>query len=344
MKVRALTFALLAHCLAASSFAQQPSPLPPAPLRPGAESGPTKVTYAVWIGDVTKIDSVEQTFTANFMVLMRWHDARLKHDGPGVKEFDLDDVWHPNLLLTNDGGESSTSLPDKVDVTPDGTALFRQRYIGAFTQSLDLRAFPFDTETFGVRLVMLGSRPQDIALAPDPQTASLGWRGGVGLSQRLTMQDWRVLSASTRAEPFHVAPGLELASFTFEFTAQRNSKHFVIKVILPLILIVAMSWAVFWIEPNDASTQFGISITAMLTLIAYRFAIDGDVPKLPYLTRLDAFVLMSTVLVFLSMIEVMVTTKFANRDRLDLARTIDRRCRWIFPLVFAAASLLTFLE
>ena len=60
-------------------------------------------------------------------------------------------------------------------------------------------------------------------------------------------------------------------------------------------------------------------------------------PKLPYLTRLDSFILMSSLLVFLSLIEVMFTTKLANRDRLDLARTIDRRSRWIFPLVFATA-------
>ncbi len=345
MKRRALIFALLTLFLAAVAHAQQPpSPLPPVPLRPGAESGPTKVTYAVWIGDITKIDSVEQTFSANFMVLMRWHDPRLKHDGPGVKEFDLDGIWHPRLLLTNDGGDSSASLPEKVDVTPDGTALFRQRYIGAFTQPLNLRAFPFDTETFRVRIVMLGSRPQDLALAPDPDTVSMGWRSGVGMNRTLTMQDWRVLSASTNSEPFHAAPGLELASFTFEFTARRNSQHFVIKVIIPLILIVAMSWAVFWIEPNDANTQVAVAITAMLTLIAYRFAVDSDVPKLPYLTKLDAFILMSTVLVFLSLLEVMVTTKLANRDRTELARTIDRRCRWIFPLVVAVASAGIFLR
>lgn len=48
---------------------------------------------------------------------------------------------------------------------------------------------------------------------------------------------------------------------------------------------------------------------------------------------------MSSVLVFLSLIEVIVTTKFAHRDRVDLARTIDRRCRWIFPLVFAISSV-----
>ena len=51
----------------------------------------------------------------------------------------------------------------------------------------------------------------------------------------------------------------------------------------------------------------------MLTLIAYRFAIGSEVPKLPYLTRLDAFILASSLLVFLSLIEVMLTTK--TRDR-----------------------------
>jgi hypothetical protein len=52
-----------------------------------------------------------------------------------------------------------------------------------------------------------------------------------------------------------------------------------------------------------------------------------DVPKLPYLTRLDAFILASSLLVFLSLIEVMLTTKLATNNRTDLARTIDRRCR-----------------
>jgi gamma-aminobutyric acid receptor subunit beta len=68
------------------------------------------------------------------------------------------------------------------------------------------------------------------------------------------------------------------------------------------------------------------------------------VPKLPYLTRLDAFILASSILVFLSLIEVMLTTKLATDNRIDLARTIDRRCRIFFPLVFIGASAAIFLR
>lgn len=173
---------------------------------------------------------------------------------------------------------------------------------------------------------------------------SARFRAGIGLAEKLTIQDWRVLSTGTRVQPYRAALGIEIAGYVFEFTAARNAHHFIIKVIIPLILIVMMSWAVFWIEPNDAATQVGIASTAMLTLIAYRFAVDSDVPKLPYLTRLDAFILMSSVLVFLSLVEVLITTKFASRDRGELARTIDRRCRWIFPLVFALTTGVIFLR
>jgi hypothetical protein len=74
-----------------------------------------------------------------------------------------------------------------------------------------------------------------------------------------------------------------------------------------------MSWTVFWIDPTNGGPQISVAVTSMLTLIAYRFAIGSEVPKLPYLTRLDGFILAGSLLVFLSLIEVMLTDQ--TRDR-----------------------------
>ena len=74
--------------------------------------------------------------------------------------------------------------------------------------------------------------------------------------------------------PVALAPGFEYSSYAFEFTASRNVQHYIWKVILPLILIVAMSWTVFWIAATEVGPQLGVATTSMLTLIAYRFAID----------------------------------------------------------------------
>jgi len=325
------------------SGAPTPSPLPPAPSRPNNGSGPTKVGYAFWIGDILKINSVDQEFTANFMLFLQWHDPLLAHPGPGTKQFALDDIWHPRVLIANEAGDLERSLPEVADVTPDGTATYRQRFIGSFTQPLNLHAFPFDRAAFAVQFVVPGYRPEDLEFLPIDQAAALGWLEGVGIESELTIQDWKTLSVEARPQAYQAAPGISIAGFGFSFTAERRANHFIVKVIIPLVLIVMMSWAVFWVEPNDAATQVGVAITAMLTLIAYRFAIDSDVPKLPYLTRLDAFVLMSSLLVFLSLIEVLLTTKFANRNKLDRAMAIDRSCRWLFPVLFVLGMLATLL-
>lgn len=318
-----------------------PLPLPPSPARPAGEGGPTKVGYTVWLADVMGIDSAAQTFSVSVVLMARWQDPGLVHEGPGAKQYALEDIWHPNLVLVNETGETARTLPEVVDVAPDGTAVYRQRFIGGFSQPLDLRRFPFDEDRFRVRVVSIGHRAGDVEFVPDERATAAGMVDGIGMPAELTIQDWNITGATTRPSAYHVTPGIELAGYLFEFTATRRAHHFVIKVIIPLLLIVAMSWAVFWIEPADASTQMGVSVTAMLTLIAYRFAVDADVPKLPYLTRLDAFILMGSLMVFLSLIEVVITSKFANRGRLPLAQAIDRKCRWIFPVVFALGTAFT---
>jgi len=124
---------------------------------------------------------------------------------------------------------------------------------------------------------------------------------------------------------------LEYSGYIFEFTASRNVQFYILKVILPLVLIVIMSWAVFWIHPKQASSQISVAVTSMLTLIAYRFAVDSQLPRLPYMTCLDAFILTSTILVFFSLIEVLVTTILNDNHQTQRARRIDRYCRVIFP-------------
>jgi cadmium resistance protein CadD (predicted permease) len=114
-------------------------------------------------------------------------------------------------------------------------------------------------------------------------------------------------------------------------------------VIVPLVLIVAMSWVVFWIDPRESGTQISVAITAMLTVMAYRFAVGTNLPKLEYMTRLDLFILGSSILVFVSLIQVVVTSSLAKSDRILKARKIDLWCRWLFPIVFVLIALETLM-
>ena len=62
------------------------------------------------------------------------------------------------------------------------------------------------------------------------------------------------------------------------------------------------------------------------------------------MTPLDALILTSTALVFLSLIEVLVATILGNNQQTERARKIDRYCGVIFPTIFTIASVAIFAK
>jgi hypothetical protein len=300
--------------------------------RPASGQGPTRVVVAVYISDVNGINSAEQNFTANVYMEYRWMDETLAHPGPGIIVKNLTDVWHPQIQIINQQKISKT-FPEVVTVSPNGEVIYRQRVWGDFSQPLKLQEFPFDRQVFNIHLVAVQHSPEQVALVPSPDIT-------YGIAETLSVTDWKVVGWNAEVLPYKPIPVRgEMASILFSFTAQRQIGYFILKIIIPLVLIVMMSWVVFWIDPKEAGIQFSVSITSMLTLIAYRFAVGAFLPEISYMTRLDVFILMSTILVFTSLIEVLLTSTLGRGDRLATARRIDLWARLIFPAAFTLLSL-----
>ena len=312
--------------------------------RPNADSGPTEISVGMWVIDISSIDSAQQTFTAEIAVVLRWKDLRLAHTGNGVVRYPLEQIWHPRVGIVNETNSVSRKMPDSVEVEPDGTVTYRQRYVGAFTQPLRLQSFPFDRQTFRVQLVAVRYQSNEVMFVPDQVWIQDGLKGAGGISPSVTLPDWTIEKWELKPLVYALAPRHQYSSYAFEFTASRNVEHYLLKVILPLVLIVIMSWVVFWTDPTNSNTQFSVAVTSMLTLIAYRFAVDTQLPRLPYMTRLDALFLTSTLLVFFSLIEVLVTTILDNNQQRERAKKIDRYCRVIFPAIFAIALIAIFAK
>ena len=295
--------------------------------RPLASEGPTEVTIAVFVLDVDEVNNVSQSFDANVYIELHWQDPRLAHDNPNVITRSLNDIWHPRIQFINQQKIWPT-LPEIVEIFPDGKVVYQQRVWGAFSQPLELKDFPFDQQVFTVQLCTAGYSSQEIKLVTD-----LGSR--TGIASQFSLADWDILGWKVDIASF--APSLEedtFAGYSLSIEAKRKYGYFIIKVIIPLFLIVMMSWVVFWVDPKESGTQISVAITTMLTLIAYRFAVGNDIPKVSYLSCLDYFILGATFLVFASLIEVMVTSTYARIGQLERARSIDRWARVLFPLIF----------
>jgi len=320
-----------------------PSPMPRV-SRPEAEKGPTKVYGGMWLIDIDSIDSSAQNFVANVFVIFRWKDPRLADPAGRKRVYEAEQVWTPSVQIANEIGIVRRTFPEVVEVDPDGMVTYRQRFVGPFSQPLNLNAFPFDTQTFRLHIVSPGNSPEDVQFLRDSKWIDSGLPKAAGIADDISLPDWRVISYDTVDEPYVVGPKVQAAGFAFDFTAKRDKWHYIWKVIMPLLLIVMMSWSVFWIDPSNAGTQIAVATTSMLTLIAYRFAVDTQVPKVPYMTKMDQFIVMGTILVFLTLMQVVLTARLAQVGKNKLAKRIDRISRWVFPVAFVVALSLSLVE
>jgi len=310
------------------------SPIFERPIPEGG--GPTVIRCAIAVLDVDEINDAGQNFTVNAFVRFEWKDPREAHGGRGKILKDLSEVWHPRLLFVNQQ-KTWSNLGDVLEISPEGVMVYREQFWGDFSQPMDLYDFPFDRQDFAIQVVEAGpEEPGEVKLVQDPETESF-------IAEKYSVADWKVVGSETNSDPYVVPTGQKVDSFSFVFTADRLSNHYLIKIIAPLLLIVMLSWLVFWLDPSQGASQLAVAVTTFLTMIAYHVALSSRLPEISYLTRLDIFVFSATLLVFLAMTEVVITTSLARNDRIKTARWMDRVCRVLFPgalvLVVVYASI-----
>ena len=84
-------------------------------------------------------------------------------------------------------------------------------------------------------------------------------------------------------------------SVQIDIIVDRKSGYYIFKIIVPIILILMICWSSVWINPREIESRLTITIVCLLSLIAYNFVIDADMPKLEYLTIMDYIILISYV-------------------------------------------------
>ena len=294
---------------------------------------PDTIWFAIYVLDVDDIDGAEQNFAANVFVKLHWVDETLAQRISKPQFIPLEDIWHPRLMIANQYGVIRPSLDRLAHVDPDGTVLYRQRYVGHFSQPLRLCEFPFDQHNFAIQFIF-SNVPRDVKLLPD-KIAETEVVGG-DIAAELSLADWQIVKSSAQVSPYRIGEtDIVIPGFSFVFTAKRYFTFYFWQAVVPLVLIVMMSWAAFWINPAESGAQLGLAASSILTMIAQRFVLANFLPKLPYMTRMDYLSVSGMVMVFLALIEVVITSILAHSDRLALGKKIDQCSRILFPLTFA---------
>lgn len=299
---------------------------------PDAPDHPIPVAVALEIENIPDINEVAEQFSIDGVLMASWNDQRLsyKRDNPADpdKIYEIGSIWMPSIDMIN-----AVTPRDKryqaLTVSPDGTVHYAERFHAELSSRFLLRRFPFDEQSLHVHLspFINDINVETLALAPGRSAVRGEEKAYNSLAQ------WEVGEITARIGTVRQF-GKDVKELVFSIHVSRHYGFYIWKVFVPLVLMVFLSWAVFWVDPFDLSNQVQIAVTTILTVIAFAFAISATMPRVPYVTLIDAFFLTCYVFVFISVVELMTVHTAHRRRGPDFSKRIRRISRWLVPAAY----------
>jgi hypothetical protein len=336
---------LLVACLVLSAGAtaqDQPSFL----LSPPPGDGPVVVQVGFFLSDVNRIDIEQQQFEVEGVLTLTWQDDRLAFDPDlvGVDEkvfqgnYQFSEVatgWWPQLVLANESGgyeRQGIVLRNRFD----GRITYVEEMNAVVEMPVELRRFPFDRERFELIFEVLGFDKDEVVLVVDSSTTGTPAKG-------ISLSEWKLegLHASSGDhDPVYIDGRQEMQSAVVVSLDLARYPGFMLRVVVfPMVLLVMLSWSVFWMDRESLGERMDISFIGILTVVAYQIMVSSTIPRIPYFTLMSAFIYISFVTMCASVVINLVVGRMDRTGRRELGDRVDRRCRWVFPTTYATLLL-----
>jgi hypothetical protein len=300
---------------------------------PAVDNKAVNVKVGLLLTNLIEVDEVKEQFHISGYLLMTWKDPRLAFspaESAAERQFNPDSIWVPRVILIN-----ATARRDTITVNirgePDGTIHYLELFQVELTTSFDLKAFPFDSQALEVFVSPLLDERDTMALEYDNQASGVGTQPFVELAQ------WKILGLQGALKLNAVdASSKKISELEIDLVVLRRYRYYIWKVFLPLLAMVAIAYSAFWIKIGDYTTQISITLTAILTEIAFLFAISTNLPKVPYLTFIDAFFLVSFVFSCACIVELVAVHQSLERNRTEFAARVRRVSLALYPVIYVA--------
>jgi hypothetical protein len=240
--------------------------------------------------------------------------------------------WFPQVVLVNESGlyEKHGVL---LRVRPDGSLRLVETVNAVAEADLDLRAYPFDRQRIEAIFEVLGFDESEVVLQP----AAAGDASAPSGAAAVRMPQWNLVRVGTsiRSHATPHAGKLGVASaFVVSMDVERKSLFMIRLVVVPLLLIVMLSWSVFWMEQSSLGDRISVSFIGILTVVAYQLVLSEILPRISYMTLMNGFLNMSFFVVCASVVVSLRVGWLDRHGQTAAGDRIDRRCRWGFPVVY----------
>lgn len=307
-------------------------------LSPPRTSKPVVVTANFYLQKIGGIDDEAETFSFTGLLATQWLDPRQAFDpteaGCNEKVYqgdyqfnELSPCWYPQVVLVNESGMYDRKAV-ALRVKPDGQSILIEKIEAVAETELNLIPFPFDNQELVAKFEILGFDATEVRFTTSTNTLC---------HDQISVPQWSLAAArleATEAPKAFAGVMSQSSQFVMRLDVSRDPLFMLRLVIAPLALIVVLSWSVFWMDRSSIGDRINVSFIGILTVVAYQIVVSDIMPRISYITWMNAFLNVSFCVLCLTVVVNLLVSEADKRGDLSKGDYIDRRCRWLFPLAY----------
>lgn len=289
--------------------------------------------FLIGLSQVSEPSDPFPTVDVEVFLNLSWHDPRLASEDedrpPQVfqeeeAEERLSEMWSPDVEVQNEVEQRQTESIE-LTIYADGSVDYEERFGATLNAKLELSRFPFDRQALDMELQSFVWDRSEISLVlNDAQT---------GFDVDFETPEWRVITVEALiGTGMEVRDDREFSTYTFRIYAERQSGHYLLRLFLPLLFVMAATWLAIW-EP--AQERYRIGFFALLTVVATHAVVAGNLPRLSYPTLADMVLIFCYVTAIAVIASGIVVRRFETAGNIKRARAIDRNALWLLPVTAA---------
>lgn len=217
---------------------------------------------------------------------------------------------------------------------------------GEFGFIADYTAYPFDKQIIPIQLEHTMLTSDQVEIVVDSQSyLNSGVSGDKwGLSPDLNFKDMIFVKSLFQSDSrlYNTNFGdFTLTDYQSKYSqmscniyVKRNSIPYMLKFLIPLIIILGLAYLVFFIEADNLELACGLTVTSLLAAIAFQWTVSDDLPNVGYLSCADKVFYLGYVLIMLAMVQTVWTYHLEKSGKEKLALRMEMAGRWLFPILF----------
>ncbi|WP_130472411.1 ABC transporter substrate-binding protein [Candidatus Magnetaquicoccus inordinatus] len=287
----------------------------------------TVVFTGLHVNEIKSFDPVAGNFVADFLLWFRW---------------DPDQNEKLNFEMTY-GKVLAAAIREKYYDQATNNNFISYDVSAQLDGVFPLKEYPFDRQVLKIRIKPKVKNKEDLILVTDISDDSF-LRKDLGLKAWKDIQHiqftseqesiWSYRNPKYNNKLFQ----MNNSQFNYHVLLERKTDQYIIKL-LPLLVLVLLAYAMFFINFEFTASRFTVGVTTLLSSMSFHNVNKVDVG---YLVRIDTFFTTTYYFIFFAIIETVLASALHIKGRKPLAAKVDAVAIVIYPLLMLTMAWFLF--